>query len=171
MTVTLSQIWRHPIKSHGAEQLSKVTLTQGKALPWDRAWAVAHEGAKTDGSAWAACANFSRGAKAPQLMAVTAKLDEASEQVTLSHPSQPTITLHPVRDSDALVDWSNALLPQNRAQSARVIRVPDVSMTDTPFQSISIANLATNAAIGAKLGTELAPQRWRANFWLDGLPA
>ena len=171
MTITLSQIWRHPIKAHGVEQLEQVTLTEGKTLPWDRVWAVAHEGAKADGTAWAPCANFSRGAKAPQLMAVTAKLDEATEQITLSHPSQPTVTLHPEKDSDALVAWSNAILPQNRAQSARVIRVPDVGITDTPFPSISIANLATNSALGGKLGIQLSPARWRANLWLDGLPA
>lgn len=43
MTATVTEIWRHPIKSHGREPLESVTLEAGKALPLDRLWAVAHE--------------------------------------------------------------------------------------------------------------------------------
>ena len=165
----LAHIRRHPIKSHGREALDSVTLQEGQTLPWDRTWAIAHEGSKADGSSWVPCANFSRGAKAPSLMAIGISLDEASEEVTLSHPDLAPITLHPERDADALLTWSKPLLPAERAQSARVIRVPGRGMTDTDFPSISLANLATNAAVGAALGTDLSIDRWRANLWLDGL--
>jgi len=117
-------------------------------MPWDRTWAIAHEGAKTDGTAWAPCANFSRGAKAPALMAIDASLDEASEQITLTHPDRPDVTLHPEKDAAELIEWVEPLMPKDRAQSARVIRVPGRGMTDTDFPSISIANLASNAAVG-----------------------
>jgi len=169
MTARLTQIWRHPIKSHGHEALQQVRLEQGRTMPWDRTWAVAHEGAKADGSAWASCANFSRGAKAPALMAIDATLDEASETITLRHPEQADISLHPERDATQLIEWARPLMPQDRAQSSRVVRVPDRGMTDTDFPSISIANLASNAAVETVLGQTLSPRRWRANLWLDGL--
>ena len=169
MTATLSQIWRHPIKSHGHEALTHAHLIKGQTMPWDRTWAIAHQGAKTDGTAWAPCANFSRGAKAPALMAIDASLDEASEQITLTHPDRPDVTLHPEKDAAELIEWVEPLMPKDRAQSARVIRVPGRGMTDTDFPSISIANLASNAAVGDVLGTSLSPRRWRANLWLDGL--
>ncbi len=169
MTAVLAHIWRHPIKSHGREALQNVTLEAGKTMPWDRRWAVAHEAAKADGTQWAPCANFSRGSKAPQLMAIEATLDTASEQITLSHPDRPTLTLHPEHDADALMDWVKPLMPPNRAQSARVLRVPERGMTDTPYPSVSIANLASNQALSDQMGQELSPKRWRANFWLDGL--
>ncbi|SHE95389.1 hypothetical protein SAMN05444273_103251 [Litoreibacter ascidiaceicola] len=171
MTVTLAHIWRHPVKSHGREQLSEVSLNAGQTMPWDRTWAVAHEGARTDGNEWAPCANFSRGAKAPKLMAINCKLDEATEVVTLSHPDRETVSLHPERDAAQLVDWVRPLMPQDRAQSSHVVRVKDRGLTDTPFPSISIANIATHRAVEAKLDTSLSMQRWRANLWLDGLEA
>ena len=138
-------------------------------MPWDRRWAVAHEGARIDGTEWAHCANFSRGSKAPQLMAINCKLDEATETVTLSHPARETITLHPERDSATLIKWVRPLMPEDRAQSSHVVRVDGRGMTDTPFPSLSIANIATHRAIEAKLDTSLSMQRWRANLWLDGL--
>jgi len=69
---TLAAIWRHPIKAHGREEMQAAELTPGQTLPGDRAWAVAHEAANADGSAWARCANFSRGAKATTLQAISA---------------------------------------------------------------------------------------------------
>ncbi|MDO7663218.1 MAG: MOSC N-terminal beta barrel domain-containing protein, partial [Planktomarina temperata] len=71
----VTDIFRHPLKSHGREALQRVTLSQGAAMPWDRHWAVAHEASKADGREWAACANFSRVSKAPLLMAITARLN------------------------------------------------------------------------------------------------
>lgn len=169
MTITLAHIWRHPVKSHGREALDQVVLTAGQTLPWDRTWAVAHEGAKADGSVWAACANFSRGAKAPQLMAIETTLDTATEKVTFRHPNRPEITLHPERDSDRLLDWVKPLMPENRAQSTRVMRVPDRGMTDTDFPSVSLGNLESHRAVEAQLGHEISQKRWRINLWVDGL--
>ena len=140
-------------------------------MPWDRSWAVAHEGARIDGTEWAPCANFSRGAKAPKLMAINCTLDETTESLTLSHPERDTIALHPERDMDRLIDWVRPLMPEDRAQSARVVRVEGRGMTDTPFPSLSIANTATHRAVESKLHTSLSMQRWRANLWLDGMQA
>ena len=51
MTDTVTEIWRHPVKSHGREALETVTLTAGQTMPGDRVWAVAHEASTADGSA------------------------------------------------------------------------------------------------------------------------
>jgi uncharacterized protein YcbX len=42
-------------------------------------------------------------------------------------------------------------------------------MTDTDFPSISILNAASNRAVGAQLGFEISPERWRGNFLIEGL--
>ena len=171
MTVRLSHIWRHPIKSHGREALERVAVTAGKTLPWDRHWAVAHDMAKTDGSEWAPCANFSRGAKAPALMAINAQLDEAKSSITLTHPDRPDLTFQPDQDSAAFLDWVRPLMPEDRAQSARILSVVDRGMTDTPFPSISLGNLASLRALSAAMGQEIDPRRFRANLWVDGMDA
>jgi len=165
----LAHIWRYPIKGHGAEPLEGVTLTQAKALPFDRVWAVTHEGSKPVGDAWITCANFSRGAKAPQLMAITSHLDEATGQITLRHPARPDLTFDPETTPEALIEWVRPLIPADRAASVGLARVPGVALTDTAFPSISLNNLATNRSVADALGQPLSPLRWRGNLWFDGL--
>jgi hypothetical protein len=167
MTAAVQSIWRHPIKAHGREALDQVTLTAGQTMPGDRVWAIAHEASKADGSEWAAPANFSRGAKAPALMAISARYDAATGMVTLMHPDRPDLTVQPDRDAQALIDWAAPLMPEGRAASVRVVRLPGRGMTDTPFPSISILNLASNRALEQAMGHDLSIHRWRGNIWTD----
>lgn len=169
MTGTLTHIWRHPIKSHGAEALKTVALTAGKTMPWDRVWAVPHGAAKLDGNNWVRCLNFSRGAKAPSLMAIRATLNEAAQTVTLSHPDLPEITFNPDTDSAEFLAWVQPIMPTDRTASAGILRVNSQGMTDTDFPSISINSHSTNNAVGVKLGYEPSPLRWRGNLWVDGI--
>jgi hypothetical protein len=171
MMPRLAQISRHPIKSHGRERLSRVMLTKDRALPWDRHWAVAHEAARLV-PGWNPCANFARGAKAPGLMSISAKLDEARGQITLSAPGKPDLSFAPddADDLPGFLNWVRDLNPVDRAQPARIV-TGGVGMTDTDYPSVSILNLGSNAALGAEMGVSLAPERWRANLWLEGLAA
>ncbi|WP_209834581.1 MOSC N-terminal beta barrel domain-containing protein [Ruegeria sp. HKCCE3926] len=168
MSGTVSSLWRHPIKSHGRETLSQVTLIPGQTMPGDRVWAVAHEAAKTDGSEWAPCFNFSRGSKAPQLMAISAELQ--GDRVTLRHPQRPDLSVAPDTEQEAFLDWVKPLMPADRAASARIVRVPGRGMTDSDFPSISLCNMASHRAVEQKLGQTLSIVRWRGNIWFEGLP-
>ena len=165
----LVHIWRHPIKSHGREALHHVELKPGQTMPWDRRWAVAHELSKMDGTAWAPCANFSIGSKAPGLMGIDCALDEIAGTVTLTHPNRPDFNFDPDGDTAPFLEWVGPLMPENRAASARIVRVPGRGMTDSDFPSVSIMNLATHRAVEQKLGRPLDIRRWRGNLWLDGL--
>ncbi|WP_282120559.1 MOSC domain-containing protein [Ruegeria atlantica] len=168
MNAEVTHIWRHPIKSHGREALQTVSVTPGQTMPGDRVWAVAHEASKADGSQWVPCANFSRGAKAPQLMAISARLN--GDTITLTHPDRPDLTFNPDGEQQVFLDWVQPLMPADRAASARIIRVPGRGMTDSDYPSISLCNMASHRAVGQKLGSDLSIQRWRGNIWFDGLP-
>ncbi|WP_243611509.1 MOSC domain-containing protein [Shimia aestuarii] len=171
MTARVAALWRHPIKSHGRESLSHVHLEQGQTMPWDRRWAVAHEDAKiVDMAAWAPCQNFSRGAKAPRLMAINASVDETSGTVTLSHPHRPDLRFDPDTDQAAFLDWVRPLMPENRSASAKLLRPTQNGMTDTDFPSVSLLNLASNDALSSAMGgAPLSMLRWRGNIHLEGL--
>ncbi|WP_170328748.1 MOSC domain-containing protein [Ruegeria arenilitoris] len=168
MTAEVTQLCRHPIKSHGREAVETVTVIPGQTMPGDRVWAVAHEASKADGSEWVPCANFSRGAKAPQLMAISALY--TGETLTLSHPDRPDLTFAPDREQQVFLDWVKPLMPADRAASARIIRVPGRGMTDSDFPSISLCNMSSHRAVGQKLDQELSIHRWRGNIWFDGMP-
>lgn len=171
MTITsqkLAQIWRHPIKAHGAESLETVTLTAGETLPWDRVWAVPHEAAKTEGGAWVACRNFTRGAGYPSLMAIDAKFDPAEETIELSHPDLANLTFSPERESQAFLDWVRPILPEGRPAPSGLLRATGQGMTDKSKPWLSILNLSSLRELSRHLDAPLDPRRFRGNLWLEG---
>ncbi len=165
----LAHIFRHPIKAHGREALARVTLEAGRCLPYDRHWAVAHETAMLM-PGWNACMNFTRGAKTPALQAIDAKFDEGAGVITLTHPDRPALTFAPdtAQGQADFLTWIAPLMASGRAQPARIVTAGR-GMTDTDFESVSFLNLASNRALGQRLGLDLGLDRWRGNFWLDGL--
>jgi hypothetical protein len=168
MTGVLAHICRHPIKGHGREALSSVQLAPNECLPWDRHWAIAHEAAKlTDG--WNPCANFTRGAKSPQLMAITSTLDEKHGRVTLHHPDQGSITFCPDDPADLprFLAWVRPLNSEGRALPSHIVRAGR-GMTDTPLPALSILSLASLRDLSQRMGQQLSIDRWRGNLWLDG---
>jgi uncharacterized protein YcbX len=169
MIPRLARICRHPIKGHGREDLTSVSLSEGACLPWDRHWAVAHEAAALV-PGWNPCVNFARGAKAPALMAVTAQLDEATGTITLSHPDLPGFRFRPDDPTDlpGFLAWVAPLAPKTRAAPARIVTAGR-GMTDSDFPSVSILSLASLADLSARMGQPLSPDRWRGNLWVDGL--
>ena len=168
MTGRLAHITRHPIKAHGRESLTSVALSVGQCLPYDRRWAVVQQGSTLD-DGWNSCLKFSRGSKSPQLMAVTAVLDEAVERVVLNHPTQGQIAVRPddPADMDGFLAWAASLVAVDRLPPTGLVR-HDGGLTDSDFPTISILSLASLADLSARMGIDLSIHRFRANFWIDG---
>ena len=104
-------------------------------------------------------------------MAVNVKLNETAQTLTLSHPERKDFTFQPddIRQLSGFLAWIKPLMPTDRAQSARIIRLQDRGFTDTDFASISINSHASLRALSEKIGLQLSPLRWRGNIWLDDL--
>ncbi len=172
MAGRVARLYRHPIKGHGVEQLPRAELSAGAGMPGDRVWAIAHDAARIGPGhgGWATCANFARGSKTPDLMAIRAALDEATGAVRLEHPRLAPITVKPDVPADAarLIAWAAALGDADRAQPAFVVRAGR-AMTDSDWPSVSILGSASLAALGARMGRPLAMERFRGNIWVEGL--
>lgn len=175
MTAHVAEIWRHPIKSHGRESLNHVLLSEGKALPWDRRWAVAHERSCFDHTRpnWQPCSEFKRVAHSPNLQAITVHSDPQRQKITLSHPKLVDLTIDPDDHDDALefVQWVMPVSHGGRLLPARLVRAPGTAMTDTDYPSISLINMNSHREVAVHLSQPLSPQRWRGNLILENLDA
>jgi len=168
MTRALAHIFRHPIKAHGREALASVLLAAGACLPWDRRWAVAQEAAKLV-PGWNSCVYFSRGAKSPQLMAITCALDEATGTVVLDHPQAGRLSFRPDDPADlpGFLAWAAPLVTKGRLPPVGIAR-HDGGMTDNSDPTVSILSTASLADLSRRMGMDLSIHRWRANFWIEG---
>ncbi|MEM7242667.1 MAG: MOSC N-terminal beta barrel domain-containing protein [Pseudomonadota bacterium] len=167
--ITVADLWRHPIKGVGREQLRAVALRAGQCLPYDRHWAIAHEDADLGDAAdgWARCGNFARAARGPKLMAVASVFNEDTGALTLSHPDLPDITVDPDREGPALVDWVAQISDPRRAMPAKIVK-PARGMTDSSDPTVSIQSLASLDRLSKAVGQPLDQRRFRGNIWLDG---
>ena len=172
---SVEQIFCHPIKGVGRFALESVRLVEGQTMLADRIWAVMHEASKFDSSApaWTPCNNFIRGAKAPELQAISITQYAPGSDMVLKHPSHPPFRFNPenVDEHEGFINWLTQFVPENRAQPKALVAAPERGMTDSPFPSISILNLASLEELSAKAGRPMAPERFRGNFWLDGMDA
>ena len=169
MKPTVTSLWRHPIKAHGREEVSEVTLVPGQSMPGDRLWAVAHEAAQLDGSNWVSCRNFTRAAGSPQLMAITCETQ--AHQLRLSHPDLDDLLFDPNADQAAFLDWVAPLVPDGRARPVKLVEASEQGFTDSSWPSLTLCNQASHKAVEAQLDQDLSIHRWRGNIWLDGIEA
>ncbi|WP_299548627.1 MOSC N-terminal beta barrel domain-containing protein [uncultured Tateyamaria sp.] len=166
MTGTLAHIWRHPIKGIGCEACAQVDLTPEGAVVGDRAWALLNAEAE-DTDNWQPRRNFLQVASGPALAAVGAVGTKTG--VLLTHPTRDPLDFDPSTNPSAVGAWIGDLWPGDRPGPARLVEAPAQGMTDVPFASVSIGNLASLRALSQKAGMQVDMRRFRINLWLDGL--
>ena len=168
----VTALYRHPIKSHGREELAAVTLVAEQTMPWDRTWAVTHEASKADPdqTAWVSCHNFMIGTRTPALAGIWARLDETNRHVTLSHQDLGELSFCPDNPKDVatFLRWIAPLCPDHRAAPTGIVSAGERGMTDTDYPSVSLMNLASHRAVAQAMTAPLEPERWRGNIWIDG---
>lgn len=175
MSATLARIFRHPIKSVGAEDLGGTVLEAGRSLPLDREWAVLNDRAKVtrrpDGRAseWGRKANFLTGRAGPSLMAVTAAM-RADGRLRLDHPHRPALEIDPdaAADQERLIAWLRPIWPEDAPAPVAVVRAPGQPLTDESVPFVSLIGTASLADLSARAGAPLSERRFRANLWIDG---
>ena len=169
----VAHIWRHPIKSLGSERIDHVTLAAGRAMPFDRAWALAHTKTRFDFDApeWVPCSSFLSGSVAPLFAAASAKVDETTGRLTLSHPRLPGLTIDPedADDRARFRDWVTPICPEGVPGPLALVQAPGRGMTDSDYPSVSVKSLASLRSLSGHMGVALDPRRFRGNIWLDGL--
>lgn len=166
---TVANLWRHPIKGVGREGLKNVILENGRCMPMDRNWAIAHKNSKVnfEKPEWASCLNFIRAASNYELMAISSYLDEELGLITLKHPKLKDLTIDPDKDSDELIKWLIQVCNPKRSLPLKVFKT-NRGITDTSTQTISIHANATLEELSKNMNKPLDQRRFRGNIWLNG---
>ena len=173
MTALLNQIWRHPVKSLGAENVDTLSIEINKTLPGDRVWALTYENSRFDmlNPVWAPSQVFLRCSIAPLFAAVSTNINESDDTISFYHPKLPNICLDlndPLQRKQ-FIDWVKPICPKNAPQPIGLCKVPDRGMTDTDYPSISVNSTSSLGDLSKRMDVNLHPRRFRGNIWIDGL--
>lgn len=167
----LAALYRHPVKSLGSENLNRVALIAGKALPGDRAFAVMHGDSAFDPAdpQWVPCRNFLRIANIPALARAVLSFDPENEMLrVIDGGAETSYDLRHADGRAALAAWAGNHAGTIRPGPYRIARAPGVSLTDSDDQAPSLMSLASLRDLSARVGVDLDARRFRGNLWIDG---
>jgi uncharacterized protein len=171
----IEYLYRYPVKGLTAEALEQTEVEAGRAIPWDRAFALAQgdSGFDPNNPAWLPKWNFlcqMKHAKAALLFSVF----------------NPGPKILRIRAPDGSGIEENAMTPAGRERIAAFLTnymgdeargrptfhyVPDHVFSDQKTPVVSLNNLASLRDYESKVGARRHRRRFRANIWFSGAPA
>lgn len=182
MNPRLSAIYRYPVKGMTPQRLDTVTLEPGQTLPLDRAWAIENGPGKFDPAAprYLPKTAFLMLMRNERLAALEAELEEIEEE---GKETRRVLTIRrggkSVARGDLDTPTGRQLIEQFLAAHfkdelrgrPRIVSAPGHSFSDVSAKCLHIVNLASIAELSRAAGQPVDPLRFRANLYLDGIPA
>jgi len=182
MPIRITAIYRYPVKGLSAERLARVALSPGDCLPQDRRFAIALASTRFDPARpeWLAKTNFAMLMRDETLAELRTRFDAASGVLTIERDGRrlfaAAITEQDGRERAG--KFFADFLGDRLDGPPRLLEAPGHTFSDarrkpnaTTYKYVSLVNRASIAALEAALGTPVAPLRFRANLYLEGLPA
>ena len=177
----ISSLYRYPIKGLSAEPLTEISVSHGHGLPFDRAFALALGTTRFDPEAPEPLDKgyFLMLRKNEQLAALATRLDPETGRLTIRHRGEPVLEAVVTDETGraAIEDFIAAYLGEATEGRPRLVSAAGHKFTDVSvvspvmMKAISVINLASVRALEAAIGAPVHPLRFRANIYLDGVPA
>ncbi len=165
-------LYRYPVKGLAGEKLKSVALTQSGTFPADRAFAIENGPSGFDPAAptWQPKVKFLCLMRNAKLAALKTLYDDASGVFAVSKDGVPMVeaSLKTEAGRAAIEYFFHDYMGGEARGPLRVIEAPDHSFSDVSAKVAHIVNLASLKDLGASVGRELHPLRFRANIYVDG---
>ncbi len=175
MNPKMSALYRYPFKGMSAEPLQSIRLTPGETIPLDRRFALAH--GTTEFSPQhpqhLPKTKFLMLMKNEALAALKTTYDDNSGVFSVHHQGvlKASGDLNSLEGRCNIEAFLQDYLGDEVQGQARIVEAPGHSFSDVPNKVLSFINLASVRAFEQVLGTTLDPLRFRANVYIEGVPA
>lgn len=174
MSITISKIYRHPVKSLTPEPLENVALTLGNAVPNDRRFALTLGTTQTDGtlSEWMPKSKFIALMRSEKLAALETRFDDETETLSVLRGGRQ-VARGRLTDNIGRIsieEFFAAYMGDEAKGRPRLVEAAgDHVLSDHASPVVSILNLASVKDLERVTQKPVDPLRFRANFWLEGL--
>ena len=182
MSIAVAAIYRYPVKGLSPEPLARAMLTAGECLPSDRRFAIARASTRFDPAqpAWLPKTDFFMLMRDATLAQLQTGFDECSGLFTIARNGQALLRARLTDGAGrAAIDAFFAeFLKDSPGHPPRVVEAPGHAFSDarqkpgsTTYKYVSLVNLAAVGELEKVVRIPVDPLRFRANFYLSGLPA
>ena len=175
-------LYRYPVKGLSPEALPAMVLLRGEGLTHDRKHALALGTTEFDPAAPAPLAktNFLMLARNEALAQLATKVDTATGVLTVAYRDGTVAVMADLATMEgrtAVEDFFTAFAGEAARGRIRVVSAARHRFTDigapapAMMDCISLINLSSLRVLEEAMGRTLDPLRFRANVYVDGLPA
>ncbi|MDX1401357.1 MAG: MOSC domain-containing protein [Kiloniellales bacterium] len=172
MTERLEGIYRYPVKGLSAESLEGVRLEEGRPMPGDRRFAIAHGTANFDANdpKWLPKQNFLILANEERLAQLETRFDPESEVLTIFRAGKQVAKgkTSDIMGRTLIGQFFAGFMRGEVRGTPRLIEARGFTFADTPENVLSVVNLASVEDLDRVIRQPVNPLRFRANLLISG---
>lgn len=174
-TILVKEMYRYPVKGLSAERLEGVHLTAGETVPGDRRFAIAHGSTQFDCSdpKWMPKQNFLMLAKDEKLAQLETRFDPENCMLTILRQGKQVVhaDVGDIMGRTVVGQFFASFMVGTTRGTPKFLEAAGHSFSDVPRKVLSLINLASVSDLERVLRQPVHPLRFRANVYLEGLPA
>ena len=171
----ISYLMHYPLKGLAGIALPSVRLAAGEGMPLDRAYAIENGAATFDAGnpKWLPKRHFLQLMQHERLAALDVDFDEASRMLTLCRAGRQVARgdLQTKLGRQMIEQFLAAFMKTSLLGPPRIVSAPGHCITDIAQKALHLVNLESVRDLSAAAGLELDSARFRANVYIEGLPA
>ncbi|MDE2333232.1 MAG: MOSC domain-containing protein [Rhodospirillales bacterium] len=168
----VERLYRYPVKGLTAEALEETQVNPGRAIPWDRAFALAQGDSLFDPAqpGWRPKTEFMCLRVHAAIASLQSSFDPSTGTLLIQAPDGSRLIENALEQEgrDRIGAWLTRFLGAEARGTPRFHHVEGHSFGDQKHQVVSLINLASLADYEAKIGARRHKRRFRPNIWFDG---
>jgi uncharacterized protein YcbX len=172
---TITSLYRYPVKGLSPEALGEVAVERGQTFPFDRAFAIENGGNRFDpeNPKYLPKISFLMLMRDERLAALETSFDDATEVLTIKRGGRQVArgALRTPIGRQMIEQFMAAYMKDSLRGAPKVVHAEGHSFSDVAAKCAHIVNLASVRELERVMARPLNPLRFRANIYLDGLPA
>lgn len=171
----IDSLYRYPLKGFSGERLDEAAVEAGKELPFDRAYAIENGPGRfrADDPQHLPKINFLMLMRNARIASVATTFDAPTHTLTILRDGKQVARgdLSSPTGRQMVEQFIAAYFKDDLRGAPKIVHAPGHSFSDVNDKCLHIVNLESLRDMERRIGRELSPLRFRANVYLDGLPA
>ena len=168
-------LYRYPVKGLTPEALTRVDLQPGATMPFDRAYAIENGAGRFDpeNPRHVPKISFLMLMRDERLASLETRFDDATQTLTILRSGKQVARgdLKTPIGRQMIEQFMAAYMKASLRGAPKVVAAPGHSFSDVAAKCLHIVNLASLKDLERAVGRPVDPLRFRANVYLDGVPA
>ena len=171
----IAKLVHYPVKGLSGVEEAQATLSAGEGMPFDRVYAIENGSHRFDAPnpKWLPKTHFLQLMRNERLASLTLTFDEKNHTLALFRDGKRVAkgALKTKLGRQIIEQFLAGYMKADLMGPPRIVCAEGHSFTDIAEKALHVVNLETVRNVSRVIGVDLDPLRFRANVYLEGVPA